>query len=473
MMTKVRTIHWFRHDLRLYDNPALYAAAENGAVLPIYIHDNLHFREFKMGAASRVWLHHSLCSLNTSLDGKLATFNLDPLTCLLKLIKAHRITDVVWNRCYAPWQIKRDTDIKIALEAEGVHVRSFQGNLLWEPWTIQKKDSTPYKVFTPFYKKGCLSAQPPRIPLPKPETLDLLDARSNRCTIDELDLHPNHAWGDDLTATWAISEHAAHEKLDRFLDQGLRGYKALRNHPAKQNVSRLSPYLHFGQISPNQAWHATKMLGDGEDVECFRSELAWREFSYALLYFNPNLPIQNLNKKFDHFPWRKSDASLQAWQTGQTGIPIVDAGMRELWQTGYMHNRVRMIVASFLVKNLLIAWQEGARWFWDCLFDADLANNSASWQWVAGCGADAAPYFRIFNPVIQAQKFDPDGDYIRKYVPEIAELENCYLFCPWEAPASTLTSADIQLGLDYPKPIVDLKTSRNSALEAYKALKSI
>ena len=269
---------------------------------------------------------------------------------------------------------------------------------------------------------------------------------------------------------WQIGENGANQQLQKFLKGGLENYGEGRNFPAKKNVSRLSPHLHFGEISPNQVWYASK---DQEAVpEQFLSELGWREFSHHLLYQFPDLPTTNLQGKFDHFPWGNNPDYLKAWQQGKTGVPIVDAGMRELWETGYMHNRVRMIVASFLVKNLLVHWHLGAEWFWDCLLDADLANNSASWQWVAGCGADAAPYFRIFNPVTQGQKFDPEGEYTRRYVPELARLPGNYLFNPWEAPLSVLRDAGVSLGNSYPHPIVDLKSSRGSALAAFATLNS-
>lgn len=256
------------------------------------------------------------------------------------------------------------------------------------------------------------------------------------------------------------------------MSEGIHHYKKGRDFPALGSVSRLSPYLHFGQISPHQVWHRVHQLPSDHNVDHFCSELGWREFAYNLLYHNPKLPEENLVSKFDAFPWKKDEKSFAAWKKGQTGIPMVDAAMRELWETGFMHNRCRMIVASFLIKNLLIDWRSGQKWFWDCLFDADLANNSASWQWVAGCGADAAPFFRIFNPVTQGEKFDPEGKYIRKYVPELAGLPDRYLFAPWQAPEDVLRQSAVVLGKDYPYPIVDLKESRNRALQALECTKS-
>ena len=270
---------------------------------------------------------------------------------------------------------------------------------------------------------------------------------------------------------WQIGEEGAYKRFQTFIKEGLSSYKEGRNIPSEPFVSRLSPHLRWGEISPNQLWYLVRNIGDDSNIDHFCSELGWREFSYSQLFHNPDLPRKNLQAKFDGFPWAENDDYLRAWQTGQTGVPMVDAGMRELWQTGYMHNRVRMIVGSYLVKNLRLHWHHGERWFWDTLVDADLANNSASWQWIAGCGADAAPYFRIFNPVTQGQKFDPQGHYIRQYIPEIAGLPNKYLFSPWEAPAEVLQAAGIKLDSTYPSPIVNLKQSREAALEAFKSLK--
>lgn len=465
MQTKV--IYWFRQDLRLADNPALLEAVRHGKVLPIYILDDDNANEYKMGGASRVWLHHSLTALNQSVGLNLSIYRGNPLTILSTLCSQYHIKQVFWNRCYEPWRINRDKIIKETLLNYGVTVTSCNGSLLWEPWTIQKSDGTPYKVFTPFYRKGCLNAILPRQPLPAPAAIIFEKDSQNSLTIDALGLLPKISWDNKIHKYWSVGETAAHNCLDKFLKSGITNYKDGRNFPAKLFVSKLSPYLHFGEISPNQVWYAVKQLGENSNVDNFCSELGWREFSYSQLYYNPELPKKNLQTKFDIFPWQDDKKKLVAWQTGMTGIPIVDAGMRELWETGYMHNRVRMIAGSFLVKNLLINWQHGERWFWDCLVDADLANNSASWQWVAGCGADAAPYFRIFNPVSQGEKFDPDGEYIRYYVPEIKNLPTRYLFSPWEAPQAVLSAAGIELGVNYPTPIVDLALSRKQALKAF------
>ncbi len=471
MVSSQLTIFWFRQDLRLSDNPGLYEAAKRGAVLPIYILDDEGAGAFKMGGASRWWLYHSLDELNKSLGGKLSLYQGNPKEILTKLCQENNISAVFWNRCYEPWRIKGDSSLKDALKEMGLECRSFNGSLLWEPWEILKKDATAYKVFTPYYQRGCHGATPPRIPLPKPENLTLVHPREESICLDALNLLPRIHWYDQIESSWKIGETSAQIRLSDFLDQGLSGYRELRNYPDKPNVSRLSPHLHFGEVSPNQAWYVAKEMGlsnsVNQDLDTFLTELGWREFSYYLLYHFPDLPRKNFQEKFDNFPWQFDDAHLTAWQKGKTGIPIVDAGMRELWQTGYMHNRVRMIVGSFLVKNLLIHWHHGEDWFWDCLVDADLASNSASWQWVAGSGADAAPYFRIFNPILQGEKFDPDGNYIRRYVPELAQLPTPYLFKPWEAPSLILRTSGIVLGETYPLPIVDLAQSRDRALAAY------
>ena len=469
-MSKGIAIHWFRQDLRITDNPSLETAAEFDAVLPIYILDDENSQEFKMGSASRWWLHNSLQSLNESLDGKLSIYSQNPEIVIQELLKKYEVKAVFWNRCYEPWRIDRDIDIKAYLDDKNIENKSFNSHLLWEPWDISKDDGTPYRVFTPYYKKGCLNTEEPRLPS-KNLKIDTIFYDQDCEQIDTLDLLPRINWYSQIQEAWKPGEEGAQKRLDQFLEEGLLDYKEGRNFPFKENVSRLSPHLHFGEISPNEVWYQAKtkesVSGIQKSLEHFLSELGWREFSYYLLYHFPSLPKQNFQAKFNKFPWIKNESFLESWQKGETGYPIVDAGMRELWQTGYMHNRLRMVVGSFLVKNLLIDWREGEDWFWDCLVDADLASNSAGWQWVAGSGADAAPYFRIFNPVTQGLKFDPEGEYTKKYVPELKLLPNKFLFSPWEAPKEILEKAGIELGKDYPEPIVDLKYSRELALEAF------
>jgi len=464
-------IYWFRQDLRLSDNPALCAASKAGRVLPLYILDDYNSESHKMGQASRVWLHKSLKLLDDSLDNYLSIYNADPIAVLKRLCSEYNVTDIYWNRCYEPWRVKRDKNIKENLQENNINVHSYNGSLLWEPWNVVKDNGDPYKVFTPFYRKGCLGAKPPREPILKPDAGVYFKDPKHSIGLEDLNLLPNNNWHQLMIDHCKVGESAAQQKLDDFIEVGLSNYKDGRNFPACPFVSRLSANIHFGEISPNQLWYTIKDLYDDANSDHFCSELGWREFSYSQLYFNQDLPCKNLQQKFDNFPWKDDEVSLKAWQEGKTGIPMVDAGMRELYQTGFMHNRVRMVVGSFLVKNLCLDWRYGERWFWDCLVDADLASNSASWQWVAGCGADASPYFRIFNPVTQGQKFDSDGEYVRKYVPEIAKLPNKFLFSPWEAPLLILKESGIVLGDTYPKPIVDLKKSREYALAAFASLK--
>jgi deoxyribodipyrimidine photo-lyase len=474
-MKKGTAIHWFRQDLRLSDNPALDSAAQYETLIPIYILDEVNSGEFKMGAASKWWLHQSLTKLNESLDGKLLVYQGNPHEILNKLIEEQEVSYVTWNRCYEPWRIDRDKEIKRNFEDKNVTVESFSASLLWEPWTISKDDGTPYRVFTPFYKKGCLNSEEPRLPAGKIDLSNLYSKDLSSGSITDLNLLPTIKWYKSFEEEWNPGEIGAEQNLNSFLDSGLLNYKEGRNFPSQEFVSRLSPHLHFGEISPNEVWYRAKtkegISGIEKSLAHFHSELGWREFSYYLLYHFPDLPNKNFQEKFDIFPWQENEEFLALWQKGNTGYPIVDAGMRELWQTGYMHNRLRMIVGSFLVKNLLIDWRFGERWFWDCLVDADLASNSASWQWVAGSGADAAPYFRIFNPITQGLKFDPEGEYTKKYVPELRDLPNKYLFSPWEAPENILADAGIELGKNYPKPMVDLKLSRETALEAFATTK--
>ncbi len=423
-----------------------------------------------MGAASRWWLHHSLHALDVSLGGNLHFMRGPAASCLIELTESGDVEGVFWNRCYEPTTIARDSGIKARLQSAGISVRSFNASLLFEPAAISKDDGAPYKVFTPYYKNGCLE----KGPLPR----DLIDSvKPDRFAsvakdfpLDELGLLPRTPWDEGLRFSWSPGEDGAKRRLSDFLTNGIGNYKEGRNYPALDAVSRLSPHLHFGELSPHQVWTAVDALEPDENTTHFRSELGWREFSAYLLYHWPEIPHNEWRRQFARFPWHDDSDGLHRWQRGMTGIPFVDAGMRELWRTGSMHNRVRMVAASFLVKNLRIDWRHGAQWFWDTLVDADLASNSASWQWVAGSGADAAPYFRIFNPVTQGKRFDAGGDYVRRYVPEIARLPDKFLHSPWEATDAILADAGIELGHTYPRPITDLKESRAAALQAYQSL---
>ena len=390
-----------------------------------------------------------------------------------RICKYFDVKFISWNRCYEPWRIKRDKTLKTFLKQKGITVKTFNGSLLWEPWDVLKNDLTPYKVYSPFYKRGCFNSQSPR----RPEKRAIFKIFNFKDVIksDQFDLLPKEGWYKKIIKFWDISKNGVEKKKSYFFNNSLSTYKDGRNFPSLRSVSELSPFIQWGQISVNELWYQChNHLNDSEtkhNVEHFMSELGWREFSYYLLYHFPSINTQNFQKKFDNFPWIENKMFLERWQKGKTGYPIVDAGMRQLRLTGYMHNRVRMIVGSFLVKNLLIDWRKGEEWFWDNLFDADLANNSAGWQWVAGSGADAAPYFRIFNPVSQGQKFDKDGTYTKKFVPELLELDSKFLFSPWEASNEVLKKANILLGVNYPKPIVDIKVSREKALQSFSSIK--
>ncbi|MFM7346321.1 MAG: cryptochrome/photolyase family protein [Tagaea sp.] len=455
---------WFRQDLRLADNPALRDAIATGApIIPVYVLDDETPGEWAMGGASRWWLRRSLMALAADLAklGSRLILRRGPARAALDaLIAETGAAGVYWNRCYEPFAIARDKAIKADLEARGLAVKSFNASLLFEPWTIVSKSGTPFRVFTPFWK-ACLAAEAPALPLAAPSKIAAPASWLASDALDSWGLEPS--WKHDFV--WAPGEAGAQAALARFVEKAIGGYANLRNRPDLEATSRLSPHLHFGEISPRQCFHA------GASSSKFLAELGWREFAHHLLFHIPDLPETALRAEFRDFPWRDDASKLRAWQKGQTGYPVVDAGMRELWRTGWMHNRVRMIAASFLVKHLLLPWQAGQAWFWDTLVDADLANNSASWQWVAGCGADAAPYFRIFNPMLQGAKFDPDGAYVRRFVPELAGLPNEYLHAPWEAPAELLKKAGVTLGVTYPKPIVDHGEARTRALAAFQSLK--
>ena len=472
-MTK--NIMWFRQDLRINDNPALSKACENAHIIPIYIYDTNVPDNAQLGGASNWWLHHALESLNVALNNKLIILRGNPQELLPQIAQSLECDGVYWNRMYEPWAQSRDTQVKSAIKELGMKAISYNGSLLWEPMQVLKKDETPYKVFTPYYRRGCLSKADPRYPIGKP-TLNYADANiSTALKLDALSLLPSINWDKTMKSLWEISEKGAQDKLQRFINEAVEDYDDARNIPSVSGTSQLSPYLHFGLISPNQAWYAVLSAFNGntdkKGVDVFLSELGWREFSYYLLFHFPTIGHKNFNAKYDKFPWRNDPEALKAWQLGNTGIPIIDAGMRELYQTGYMHNRVRMIVGSFLVKNLLIDWRHGERWFWDCLLDADSASNAASWQWVAGSGADASPYFRVFNPLLQGEKFDKEGVYVKQYCPELSALPKKYIHQPWAAPLEVLKAAKLTLGENYPKPLVDLKVSRQRALDAYSQIK--
>ena len=462
-------INWFRNDLRTQDNLSLYYASKLSKTLCVYIYDDSYEPQFLLGSASKAWLFRSLNELNETLDNNLKVFIGDAVNVFKKLTTKFEVSDVFCNKSYEPQQIEKDSQIKDYLSEIGINFNSSNSSLLWDTEKILKDDGTPYRVFTPFYKKGCLVSGDPRPPLPD-FTPNVLQSELLISELNVLSELIDDDWDKKIKKNWHVGESAALNQLDIFLQNGIYNYKDGRNFPDNLNVSRLSPHLHFGEISPNQIWYAINENNNERNVSHFKSELGWREFSNNLLYFNPDFPTKNFQQKFDNFPWEFDTEIFNSWKNGITGIPIVDAGMRELSETGYMHNRLRMVVGSFLVKNLLIHWSYGAKWFWECLFDADLANNSAGWQWIAGSGADAAPYFRIFNPILQSKKFDPDGKYIKRFVPELSKLPVEFLFSPWDVKDSELLKYDFKMGEDYPFPIIDLKFSRQRALDSFQKM---
>lgn len=484
-MTVRPALLWFRDDLRLSDNPALRAALDHGPLICLYILDTSTQRR-PLGGAARWWLSRSLTALSETIaakGGELLILRGDPTELLPPVVHAANVGYVAWNRRYDGAAIALDKALKGKLAEAGIAVESFNANLLNESWQVKTKADGPFKVFTPYWRAVRESGEP-SAPLPAPARLSKarLPAalRKPALTVADLALEPTTPdWAGGLRDAWTPGEDGARDRLDAFLDETIAGYREARDLPDRNSTSRLSPHLRFGEISPRQIWHATQAAreagntpGSAADVEKFFSEIGWREFSYHLLFHNPDLASVNYDRRFDAMVWETDEAGLKAWQKGMTGYPIVDAGLRELWQTGWMHNRVRMITASFLIKHLLTDWRTGEAWFWDTLVDADPANNPASWQWVAGSGADAAPYFRVFNPVTQGEKFDPKGAYVRRFVPELAELGDKFVHRPWEAAASELKKAGIVLGQNYPKPIVALDFGRRRALDAFAALRS-
>jgi len=474
---------WLRLDLRLADNPALDAAVNlGGAVIPIFIHAPGEEAPWTPGGASNWWLHQSLKALDArlrELGSQLVIRRGPTLETLRDLIKGTGATSVFWNRRYEPAAIARDAQVKAALRSDSVKVESFNAALLHEPWTIRNKSDKPFQVFTPFWKQ-CLNESDPAAPLPAPNHLCAPTHWPKSISLDELALEPRIDWAGGMRAACQPGESGAAEHLENFLAEAFDDYSVTRNRPDLPGTSRLSPHLHFGEISPRQIWHGLKTIAEKRGLSKtawrnsqFLAEAGWREFAHHLLFHFPYTPAEPLRPQFKKFPWREDAALLRAWQKGRTGFPIVDAGMRELWTTGWMHNRVRMIVASFLVKDLLLPWQDGARWFWDTLLDADLASNTLGWQWTAGCGADAAPYFRIFNPTTQGEKFDPNGDYVRHWCPELAKIPVTWIHQPHAAPLEILRAAGVELGRTYPKPIVDHAAARTAALEAFAQCKRL
>jgi deoxyribodipyrimidine photo-lyase len=475
------TIIWFRQNLRLRDNAALTEAIKNrGPVIPVFVWSSEEEGAWPPGAASKWWLHHSLKSLASDLGKRGSRLILrrgKTTHCLEKLAAEVKAGAVFWNRRYEPDHLKIEATVNRQLNRSGIKTAGFKAALLWEPEDVLTSTGGPFQVFTAYYR-ACMRREPPSPPLPLPPKIPSPQQWPESLSLDALKLEPEIDWTAGIREAWNPGEEGAHRRLSAFLEAALADYPERRDRPDLNGVSRLSPHLHFGEISPGQIGHAVESFrqikGDpsiDRAAETYLRQIVWREFAYHLLFHFPDTTDQPLRTKFERFPWVDNAAMLKAWQKGKTGYPLVDAGMRELWTTGWMHNRVRMIAASFLTKHLLIAWQQGAKWFWDTLVDADLANNTLGWQWVAGCGADAAPYFRIFNPVRQGEKFDPAGAYVRKWVPELAQLPVEWIHKPWEAPQEVLKKAGVALGETYPFPIVDHTFARDRALAAYEKIK--
>ncbi|WP_315719712.1 MULTISPECIES: deoxyribodipyrimidine photo-lyase [unclassified Bradyrhizobium] len=473
-------IVWFRESLRLSDHPALYTAAMSGSrVVCSYVHDQESPGIRPLGGATQWWLAQSLRALRAELEalGADLVIRRGPAAKVLgELAREIKAGVVYWNDVAQAGPRAVAADVEASLGDIGVASRVFADDLLVDPAELRGKDGRGPRVFTPFWKRVLALGAPPK-PLPTPARLACVTGASG-LAIDALGLEPTKPdWAGGLRTTWQAGERAAQQRLTRFLESAVHGYASDRDRPDIEATSRLSPHLRFGEISPRQIWHTARFAAEerpacARGIDKFLSELGWREFSRHLLYNNPDLATRNLQPSFDAFPWTKDDAALAAWQRGQTGYPIVDAGMRELWHTGSMHNRVRMVAASLLVKHLLIDWRAGEQWFWDTLVDADPGSNPASWQWVAGSGADAAPYFRVFNPVLQGEKFDANGAYVRRWVPELARLPAGLIHQPWAAKPLELAEAGVALGRSYPSPIVEHKHGRERALAAYASLRT-
>ncbi len=466
-------IVWFRQDLRLADNPAWGRAVASGAaVVPVYIWAPEEAGRWAPGGAARWWLHHALADLDAqlrALGSRLVLRAGDSAAQIAALLDETGAAAVYWNRCYEPWRTRLDGALKARLRAEGRAVWSGNSALLREPWEVATGAGGPFMVFTP-YSRACArlpepaplgAAGRPTAPARWPEGLAPEDLR----------LLPELGWDAGFYECWEPTRAGGLRRMGEFLDRTLAGYGAARDLPAVDGTSRLSPYLHWGQLGPREVAAALGARPASPGLAAFHRELLWREFAYHVLYHFPETAERPLQPKFNRFPWHRDPELLRAWQRGRTGYPLVDAGMRQLWRTGWMHNRVRMVVASFLVKHLLHSWEDGARWFWDTLVDADLASNTLGWQWAGGCGADAAPYFRIFNPVTQGRKFDPDGVYIRAHVPELRGVPDAHLHAPWEMPPALQRQCGCVIGRDYPAPVVEHKAARERALAALATLR--
>ncbi|MEC8518375.1 MAG: deoxyribodipyrimidine photo-lyase [Pseudomonadota bacterium] len=465
-------IYWFRQDLRLADNPALMHASQTGKrIIPIYIFD---LNDRPIGMTASWWREQSLINLGAELKKIGANLNFyegRPLEILQKLASFYNADEIVWSRQYDGYSVARDKEIKQTFSDKGIKCASFNASLLFEPWLIKNKSGSHFKVFSPFWRQ-CMAENQPDAPCPRPAEL------RGHPDIDPFQIPlPMTSLDDDadlVTEEWTPGETGAYQQLEKFVERGLAIYAEFRDFPDRLATSRLSPYLRWGDISPRQIWSKIQFVKSHEKfsektVTKFLAEIGWREFSYHLIFHVPEMATQNLQPSFNDCPWVENEKALQLWKEGNTGYPLVDAGMRELRRTGYMHNRVRMITASFLIKHLMIDWRSGEKYFWDRLLDACPANNIAGWQWVAGSGADAAPFFRIFNPIIQGEKFDPNGSYTKRFIPELAHLEQKHLFSPWKS-KSDRVGLDFQEG-QYPDPIVEHEYARNRALEAFQQIR--
>jgi deoxyribodipyrimidine photo-lyase len=470
---------WFRRDLRLADNPALHAAAQSGRpLLFVYVREDDPALRLSPGAAADWWLHHSLTSLSGGLEdigGRLTLRSGKAADIIPEIVRQAGVREVFWNRIEWPWLDARDRDIARALQDDDIKPRAFRAATLLDPASVLNKSGDPYKVFSAFWRAAQKDFEP-RSPLPAPDRIKAADTIGSDALEDWQLLPRNPDWASGFSERWTPGEPAARKRLDSFLGDALSGYKETRDRPDLAGTSRLSPHLAWGEISPRAVWHRVQLQAERGKAygatEKYLAEIGWRDFAYYLVHHFGDLREKNFDSKFDHFPWRENEDGLTAWQRGQTGVPMVDAAMRELWSTGWMHNRTRMIAASYLIKHLGCHWADGMRWFEDTLVDADPNVNAASWQWVAGSGADAAPYFRIFNPATQGEKFDPEGHYVRRWVPELAELPKRDIHAPWEASDGELAREGVELGKTYPRPVVGLKEGREAALEAFETMKA-
>ena len=475
-----KIVVWFRKDLRLHDNPALWEAAQQGEIIPVFIWSEAEEREYVKSEAARWWLHHSLIALKLQLESHGLTLILRRGSSFEQLHSICEETEadaVFYGERYEPAIVKRDRLISLQLLSCVSDVRSFSSNLLFPPGDLLNQKNEPYKVFTSFWKRTMRESV--TRPLPIPADMKLYDAEIPSLQVEELRLLPENNWHEKFHKYWEPGEKGAIARWEQFKDNGLWRYIEGRDIPSAESVSLLSPHLVWGDISVRSIWHSAKRYIDEQpdenirsDVDAFLRQLIWREFAYHQLIHFPIMLHTPLRHQFKEFSWHASDENLLSWQRGLTGYPLVDAGMRELRETGAIHNRVRMVVASFLVKHLLISWVEGSHWFRKTLVDYDAANNAMGWQWVAGTGIDAAPYFRIFNPILQSQKFDSDGQYIRKWIPELGHMPKKYIHVPWTAPEDVLLESGVVLGETYPYPIIDHSVARLRALEAYAQVKN-